>query len=125
MPKKGYKQSKKHKDKIKQSHLGKNHYNWKNGRIKRDGYWYIWKSEHPFVNSDNYILHSHLIAEECLGRYLTKIEVIHHLGIKYPMDSIENKGDDRPENLYLFTTTGEHTSYHHLEIKPKLVSNLA
>ena len=96
---------------------GKNHWQWKGGKYKdKSGYQYVLKSKHPFCNSRGYICEHRLIAEKYLGRYLTKLEVIHHI------NRIEN--DNRPENLYLFATSGKHNSYHHLKIKSKLKSNL-
>ena len=57
------------------------------------------------------------VAEKALGRFLNTSEVIHHInGIK---------NDNRPENLYLFATTGEHTAYHHtIDKTPITESNL-
>jgi len=39
--------------------------------------------------------------EKHLGRYLKPEECVHHKGIKYPIGSIENKQDNRIENLEL------------------------
>ena len=111
------KQTKITKEKIREAGTGENNPNWKGGKFKSlKGYYYIWKPGHPFTIWNNYVLRSRLVAEKCLSRYLTPIEVIHHLN--------EIKDDDRPENLYLFETTGKHSSYHGLKNKPKLVSNL-
>ena len=82
---------------------------WQGGKRKKDNRWFIYKLEHPFTQSNNYIAQSRLVAEKCLGRYLTKKEVIHHIN--------ENKSDDRPENLYLFENQGKHIIYHRLKNK--------
>ena len=50
--------------------------------------------------------------EEIIGRYLIPPEMVHHKGIKYPFGSIENKQDDRPENLQLFANRKKHTKFH-------------
>ncbi len=54
-----------------------------------------------------------LIMEKILGRPLTSKEVVHHKGIKYPIGSIENKQDNRPENLKLFPNNIKHIKYHY------------
>jgi len=45
-----------------------------------------------------------LVAEKYLDRLLTKNEVIHHIN--------EIKGDNKPKNLYLFSSESEHQCYH-------------
>ena len=46
------------------------------------------------------------------GGYLKPEEIVHHKGIKYPLVSIENKQDDRPENLRLFPNRSKHGKFH-------------
>ena len=94
---------------------GKNHPMWQGGKIKIRNYWFILMPEHPFVRKNNYILQSHLIAEKCLGRYLVRGEVIHHIN--------GNSLDDRSKNLYLFLRK-EHDKYHLSRNKSILKSNL-
>ena len=121
-------QTKKTKKKISEKLKGKykeeKSWNWKGGRYKSNNRWYIYKPEHPNANSKKCVAQSRLVAEKCLGRYLTRKEKIHHIGEKYPMGSPENKGDDRPENLYLFPSNSKHAQYHGWKIKPILESNL-
>ena len=105
--------------------VGDKHPGWRGKEYKRkNGYWYIQNPE-----GLGRIKRANLIAEKCLGRKLYDNEIIHHIGEKYDMNSIENKGDDRPENLYLFENNSEHTKYHMMvrfnKLKePKLISNL-
>ncbi len=94
---------------------GKESPRWKGGQKKHDlGYIYIWKPEHPFATKQKYVRRSRLIMEKMIGRYLKPEERVHHKGTKYPISSIENKQDDRPENLKLFATESKHQKFHRL-----------
>ena len=74
------------------------------GRIKRKGYWCIYKPEHPLAQKQGYISEHRLIMEKHIGRYLKPEEVVHHInGIK---------DDNRIENLMLFANQKEHIKYH-------------
>ena len=73
------------------------------------GYWLIW------INGKR-ILQSRYVAEKCLKRKLKKEECVHHLN--------EDKSDDRPENLYVFSTKNKHVRQHALKMPPLLISNL-
>ena len=97
---------------------GKNHPRWKGGKtINSQGYVLIKKRNHPFCDHQFYVRRSHLVMEKILGRYLKPEEIVHHKGIKYPIDSIKNKQDDRPENLQLFANNSKHTKFHSKEQK--------
>ncbi len=50
-------------------------------------------------------LEHRVVAEEKLGRPLHKGEVVHHIN--------GNRHDNRPENLMVFSSSGEHIAYHH------------
>ena len=89
--------------------------NWKGGKYKQNGRWLIYSPYHPFSNKHGYMVQSRLVAEECLGRYLEKDERIHHIN--------ENTLDDRPKNLFIFYSIGNHTKYHRKD-KRELKSNL-
>jgi len=75
---------------------GKNHPNWKGGKIRMRGeYILIYKPNHPRANCQSYVFKHRLVMEKKLGRYLTKDEIVHHQnGIK---------DDNSPENLFLET----------------------
>jgi hypothetical protein len=105
-----------HKRKLIKIQKAEKNYNWKGGRIKSYNYILIHNPQHPFCNSLGYIREHRLIAEKYLGRYLTKVERIHHINnIKF---------DNRPENLYLFSNEKEHRAYHNLKNKLNLISNI-
>ena len=100
------------------SHRGKNHNHWKGGiKIDSDGYILIWiDSESPFYimkDHQNYIKEHRLVMAQHLNRCLKSWEVIHHKGIKYPVNSIQNKQDNRIENLVLMSNS-EHTMLHNI-----------
>ncbi|HEC64380.1 MAG TPA: HNH endonuclease [bacterium] len=81
------------------------HYNWKGGRAYRRGYILIG------IPGNKYIFEHRLVMEKHLGRPLEKKEIIHHKGIKYPIGCIENKRDNRIENLQLISR-GDHRRLH-------------
>ena len=99
---------------------GSKNSNWKGGKIINSGYLHILKPNHPRVSASKYykyVANGVLVAEKILERYLDKKEIVHHI------NSVRN--DDRPENLYLFATKGEHISYHNTKgIKKELASNI-
>ncbi len=90
---------------------------WKGGKWQRkSGHWLILIPTHPFAGKKGYVRRSRLVAEKCLGRYLTQKEVIHHIN--------GNSSDDRLKNLYLFSTQSRHNQYEKSKNKTPLKSNL-
>lgn len=88
---------------------------WVGYRIRTKlGYIMVYVPDHPFCNTHGLIFEHRLVMEEYLGRYLTKKERIHHKGVKYPINSVENKQDNRIENLMLFENTEAHLTFHRL-----------
>lgn len=61
---------------------GPAHYNWKGGRIrnaKKARHHQTKAADHPYADSDGYVMTHRLIAERVLGRYLEKRYVVHHV----------------------------------------------
>lgn len=82
---------------------------YKGGRvITTQGYVHLLSPGHPRAfkppNHAPYVPEQVLVVEKILGRYLDKKEFIHHIN--------EIKTDNRPENLYLFSSSAEHSRYH-------------
>ena len=89
---------------------------WKGGRIKdKQGYIMIYLNPNdfffPMARHDGYVLEHRLVMAKHLGRCLHAWEIVHHKGTKYPLGSIENKSDNRIENLEL-TIRGNHNLEH-------------
>jgi len=93
---KGFKVSETTKKKMSESHKGLNTWSkgrkmlekfkkkgkksiwWKGGKYIQHGYIMIYSPKHPYCGKRGYIRKHRLVVEKYLGRYLTKIEVIHH-----------------------------------------------
>ena len=74
---------------------------WKGGRtIDKGGYILIWMPFHPDANHCGYVREHRWVASCMIGRTLLPNEVVHHKN--------GNVQDNRPENLELFRTNGEH-----------------
>lgn len=72
--------------------------------LTSDGYVYLYKPEHPSATKDGHIKEHRFVMEQYIGRYLTDIEIVHHIN--------EIKTDNRIENLILCKDRAEHNSYH-------------
>jgi len=88
--------------------------NWKDGQWKsHSGYIHIrLYSDNPYypmaTKHDHYIMEHRLVMAQHLGRCLLFSERVHHKGTKYPSGSIENRSDNRIENLELIEPNGYH-----------------
>lgn len=91
---------------------------WKGGRQQTScGYILIWVAKddffYPMASKRGYILEHRLVMAKSLGRCLQKWELVHHKGTKYSIGSVENKQDNRIENLDIVINGGQkgrHTS---------------
>jgi len=70
---------------------GKDHPNWKGGRIKSSGYIFVYRPEHPRANRDGYVREHILVWEESHGKPLPKGWIVHHLN--------GEKDNNQPKNL--------------------------
>lgn len=111
----GIPRSQKVKDRISKAHKGKSagskNPNWRGG-IYTNIYIFLHKPNHPLADYRGYVKRANLVMEKHLERYLTKQEVIHHKGVRYPVSSTQNKQDDRIENFQLFPNEIEHQKFH-------------
>ena len=89
--------------------LGEKNSSWKGGRkISPQGYVLIMKKGYESSDCMGYIFEHRYIAEQVMGRYLNKNEVVHHIN--------GDKKDNKIENLKVMTN-GEHTILHHAGAK--------
>ena len=92
---------------------GENNPNWKGGwyldrygyritRLQPDDFFY------PMTDGRGYIREHRLVMAKLLKRCLLPWEIVHHRGTKYASGSIEDKGDNRIENLLLLPSHKYH-----------------
>lgn len=75
-----------------------------NGRYRHKKTGYIWIYKPDYSNYQSVYVPEHkLVMEEKIGRRLTSGEVVHHINRK--------PADNRPGNLYLFSSRGAHNRY--------------
>jgi hypothetical protein len=78
---------------------------WKGGHpFDSSGYILAYFPNHPHSINRCYILEHRLVMEKTIGRYLTSLEVVHHIN--------EDRSDNRIENLMMFKNNSEHLAYH-------------
>jgi len=76
---------------------------WRGGRLlDKDGYVLLWMPGHPEANRHNQVREHRIVMAKMIGRPLLRSEVVHHRN--------DVRDDNRPENLELFSSNGEHLS---------------
>jgi hypothetical protein len=92
--------------------LGKKekHYAWKGGRWKNSQkYWYVYKPEHPYCNSEGYIREHRLFLEQYLSKkYNREIYILPYFDV-HNIDF--NKNNNDPQNL-MYIHRREHSALH-------------
>jgi len=84
---------------------GKNNSNWNGGRTINDqGYIFIYSPKHPYKDHHHYVREHRLVIEKEIGRFLHKIEVVHHIN--------EITNDNQEKNLMLFKNNVIHRRFH-------------
>jgi hypothetical protein len=68
------------------------------------GYWHEFAPDHPHCSKWGYVFQHRLVAEAIVGRHLRPEERVHH--------EDENKGNNSPENLWLFPNQAAHLAHH-------------
>ena len=58
---------------------GENAGQYRGGRLKKNGYFFILNKTHPFANNNGYVREHRLVMEKLIGRYLKPTEVVHHI----------------------------------------------
>ena len=75
--------------------------NWRGGKVvRRGGYLYIRKPDHPNATSEGYVAEHRLVVEKRIGRYLKRNEIVHHIN--------GNRQDNRLKNLVLLPDHSNH-----------------
>lgn len=92
-------------------------YNWQGGQIKRNGYIFIRRPEHPNAIMGGYVKRARLILEHEMGGYIDEALQIHHIN--------KVKDDDQLENLQLLSRS-EHRRLHtkHRDNKGRFVGKV-
>uniref|UniRef100_A0A6M3IU96 Uncharacterized protein n=1 Tax=viral metagenome TaxID=1070528 RepID=A0A6M3IU96_9ZZZZ len=77
---------------------------------------------YPMAMGNGYVLEHRLVMAKSLGRNLHSWEIVHHKHTKYPARSIEDKRDNRIENLQL-VSDDEHKQITLLENRVRYLEN--
>lgn len=81
-------------------------------KLINSGHYLVDCPGHPNLMSNGKIYEHIVVAEQKIGRYLRKGEVVHHLD--------ENGFNNSLDNLIVFATNAEHTAFHFSKDKTKL-----
>ena len=85
--------------------IGRHSPSWKGGRKIHGGYIkvYLYPDDffYPMADIHSYVFEHRLVMAKHLGRNLHLWEIVHHKHTKYPAGSVEDKQDNRIENLQL------------------------
>ncbi len=73
------------------------------------GYVLVYEPNHPRANASGYVPEHILVMEEKIGHLLEVGEVVHHID--------GDRKNNHPDNLMLFSSSGDHTRFHRLEAK--------
>lgn len=100
------------KGKHPECYQGSNNPAWNGGKRICNGYILIHQPNHPFRDSGNYVSEHRVVVEKHIGRYLTRKEVVHHLG---------EINDNRLHKLMAFSSNSAHMRFHKnpLNVKPE------
>jgi hypothetical protein len=86
--------------------------NWNGGTTRfTNGYFYLYRPDHPRAMKSGYIKRANAVIESVLGRYLTEDEVVHHKN--------HIKSDDSTGNLELLTIAAHNELHASERRKPK------
>jgi len=96
-------------------YMGSGNSNWKGGIRKGNGYIQRYCPDHPCCNSIGYVYEHRLVMEKHLGRYLSKVEEVHHID--------KNKENNLISNLICFSSKSAHRKFENniQELKPEEV----
>jgi len=83
---------------------GENNPAFNGGEYDCDGYRILFMPNHPNKSAKNMIYEHRFIMECKLGRYLTDVEVVHHID--------EDRKNNDPVNLRLFANQSDHMKHH-------------
>ena len=72
---------------------GPDHWKWRNGHSRCNGYEMIKRPNHPYANKRGYVLEHRLVVEDHIRRYLPPDVRVHHIN--------GNRLDNRIENLVM------------------------
>ena len=85
------------------SYKGKGNPRWNGGLRRNNGYWMLYKPEHPH-SWQGYVYEHRLVVEKIIGRPLDPDESVHHID----GDKLNNK----PVNLIAFRNHSTHLRWH-------------
>lgn len=82
---------------------GSNHYNWKGGRRKKEGYWLLYMPNHPRSNKQGCVYEHIYLYEQYYKCCVLPWTIIHHIN--------NDRGDNSKQNLQAMSQA-QHCSLH-------------
>jgi HNH endonuclease len=103
------------------SNRGKNHPMWKGGRIKEDGYWYLWMPNYFSSNKNGYIQEHIYNYQEYNKLCMLPWGEVHHINFNKDNNEISNlQGMTKSQHTYIHMKGNEYRRGKHIDTSDRI-----